>query len=111
MVDSLTPESLGERTTGLTPDRAANSQTAQVPAPAPRQASGRLYLTSELRSATGLPRTHLDYYLREGLVRPSAKTETGFLLFDDNELASLRDIVAMRQAGVSLREIRRRLAR
>jgi hypothetical protein len=71
----------------------------------------RFYMTSDLRAATGLPRTHLDYYLREGLILPTARTESGYLLFDDNELETLRSIIAQRQAGVAIREIRRRLGR
>jgi MerR HTH family regulatory protein len=71
----------------------------------------RFYMTSDLRAATGLPRTHLDYYLREGLILPTARTESGYLLFDDNELETLRLIIAQRQSGVAIREIRRRLGR
>lgn len=71
----------------------------------------RFYMTSDLRAATGLTRTHLDYYLREGLLRPTARTESGYLLFDDSELGLLREIVAARQSGVGLREIRQRLGR
>jgi len=71
----------------------------------------RLYMTSDLRAATGLSRTHLDFYLRAGLVLPAARTESGYLLFDDAELATLREIVALRQAGASLREIRARIGR
>ncbi len=71
----------------------------------------RLYMTSDLRAATGLPRTHLDYYLREGLILPTARTESGYLLFDDRELATLRAIIADRQAGLGIREIRERLGR
>jgi DNA-binding transcriptional MerR regulator len=68
-------------------------------------------MTSDLRAATGLPRTHLDYYLREGLILPTARTESGYLLFDDRELATLRTIIADRQAGLGIREIRERLGR
>lgn len=71
----------------------------------------RFYMTSDLRAATGLTRTHLDYYLREGLIVPTARTESGYLLFDDRELAVLRQIIAARQAGESLREIRARFQR
>ena len=74
-------------------------------------ASGRLYMTSDLRAATGLPRTHMDYYLREGLIVPTTRSESGYLLFDDAELATLRAIIADRAAGVPLREIRQRLGR
>lgn len=69
----------------------------------------RFYMTSDLRAATGLTRTHLDFYLREGLISPIARTESGYLLFGDDELATLRQIVAWRHDGLGLREIRARL--
>jgi DNA-binding transcriptional MerR regulator len=68
-------------------------------------------MTSDVRAATGLSRTHLDFYLREGLVQPSARTESGYLLFDDAEVALLRAILAERQAGVPLKDIRLRIGR
>ena len=77
----------------------------------PRPATSRFYMTSDLRAATGLPRTHLDFYLREGLILPTARTESGYLLFDETELATLREIIAWRHAGLGIREIRERLGR
>ncbi len=74
-------------------------------------ALARFYLTSDLRAATGLTRTHLDFYLREGLIVPTARTESGYLLFDDHELATLRRVINWRQDGLGLREIRARLGR
>ena len=71
----------------------------------------RYYMTSDLRVATGLTRTHLDFYLREGIILPTARTESGYLLFDENELATLRTIVSWRQDGIGIREIRSRLGR
>lgn len=71
----------------------------------------RLYMTSDLRAATGLSRTHLDYYLREGLIQPAARTESGYLLFDERELDLLRHIITRRQAGATLRDIRREIGR
>ena len=68
-------------------------------------------MTGDLRAATGLSRTHLDYYLREGLILPAARTESGYLLFDDRELELLRLIIARRQAGTPLRDIRREIGR
>jgi MerR family Zn(II)-responsive transcriptional regulator of zntA len=79
--------------------------------PEPTRQIPRLYMTSDLRAATGLSRTHLDFYLREGLIRPAARTESGYLLFDDRELAVLRRIIERRQAGVPLREIRQEIGR
>jgi hypothetical protein len=71
----------------------------------------RFYMTSDLRAATGLTRTHLDYYLREGLIVPTARTESGYLLFDDRELETLRAVIAQRRAGLGIREIKARLGR
>ena len=78
------------------------------PAPGPLP---RLYLTSDLRAATGLSRTHMDFYLREGIVVPTARTESGFLLFDERELQTLRTVLAWRRDGVGIKEIRARLGR
>jgi MerR family Zn(II)-responsive transcriptional regulator of zntA len=78
-------------------------------ASAPPPAMARFYMTSDLRAATGLTRTHLDYYLREGLIVPTARTESGYLLFDDAEVGRVRQIIAARQAGESLKEIKERL--
>jgi DNA-binding transcriptional MerR regulator len=71
----------------------------------------RLFMTSDVRAATGLSRTHLDFYIREQLVRPVARTESGFLLFDQAEVDLLQEIVDERRAGVPLREIRDRIGR
>jgi hypothetical protein len=73
--------------------------------------AGRLYMTGDLRAATGLPRTHMDFYLREGIVRPTARTESGYLLFDEAELETLRAVLRWRDEGVGIREIRTRLGR
>ena len=71
----------------------------------------RFFMTSDLRAATGLTRTHLDFYLREEIIVPTARTESGYLLFDDSELAILRQVISWRQSGVSIRAIRSRLGR
>ena len=71
----------------------------------------RFYMTSDLRAATGLTRTHLDFYLREGLVRPTARAESGYLLFDEAELATLRTLLRWRHEGIGLKQIRERLGR
>jgi hypothetical protein len=82
-----------------------------VASPGTFAATGRLYLTSDLRAATGLSRTHMDFYLREGLVRPTTRAGSGYLLFDESELATLRSVIGWRADGIGLREIRARLGR
>ena len=71
----------------------------------------RFYMSGDLRAATGLSRTQLDYYLREGLVLPTARTESGYLLFDEAEREIVERIIAWREEGVGLKDIRQRLDR
>jgi hypothetical protein len=71
----------------------------------------RLYLTGDLRALTGLPRTHMDFYLREGIIQPTTRTGSGYLLFDHAELETLRAVLRWRDEGVGIREIRDRLGR
>lgn len=71
----------------------------------------RFYMSGDLRAATGLSRTQLDYYLREGVVRPTARTESGYLLFDEGEREVVEQIIAWREEGVGLKDIRQRLHR
>lgn len=89
--------------------RVEHSREREQPAHIPPLA--RFYMTSDLRAATGLTRTHLDFYLRERVIVPTARTESGYLLFDDDELAVLRQVIAWRHDGVGVREIRIRLGR
>jgi hypothetical protein len=96
--------------TDTTPDPGA-SRDGQGAAGRSGTTLARFYMTSDLRAATGLTRTHLDFYLREGVVIPTARTESGYLLFDDAELAVLRQVISWRQEGVGVREIRARLDR
>ena len=71
----------------------------------------RFYMSGDLRAATGLSRTHLDFYLREGIILPTARTESGYLLFDDSEVAVAHQVIAWRQQGIGIRDIRKRLHR
>ena len=95
--------------TGPSGDAATHSQPEAVTGHSPSLA--RFYMTSDLRAATGLTRTHLDFDLRESVIVPTARTESGYLLFDDDELSVLRQVIAWRQGGVGVREIRARLGR
>jgi DNA-binding transcriptional MerR regulator len=76
-----------------------------------RMPAGRLYMTGDLRAITGLPRTHMDFYLREGIIQPTMRTGSGYLLFDHGELETLRAVLRWREEGVGIREIRDRLGR
>lgn len=71
----------------------------------------RFYMTADLRAATGVPRTAMDFYLRAGVILPTARTESGYLLFDDAELALLRQVIEWRARGIGLKAIKARLNR
>lgn len=73
--------------------------------------TGRLYLTADLRAATGTPRTAMDFYLRAGVIRPTVRAESGYLLFDERELTILRHVLEWRARRISVREIKARLGR
>ena len=90
---------------------ALESRPGRIPAAPEMARPGRLYMTGDLRALTGLPRTHMDFYLREGLVQPTLRTESGYLLFDDAELETLRAVLRWRDEGLAIREIRDRLGR
>jgi DNA-binding transcriptional MerR regulator len=53
----------------------------------------------------------MDFYLRAGVIRPTARTESGYLLFDDAELAILRQVIEWRSRGIGLAAIKARLDR
>lgn len=97
--------------TGDQPDSGAAMTSSRAASATHDPALARFYMTSDLRAATNLTRTHLDFYLREGVIVPTARTESGYLLFDDGELATLRQVIAWRQDGIGIREIRVRLNR
>jgi DNA-binding transcriptional MerR regulator len=91
----------------VTEQRSPERATQSLPA-MPR---GPLYMTGDLRALTGLPRTHMDFYLREGIIQPTLRTGSGYLLFDEAELETLRAVLRWREEGVAIREIRERLGR
>ncbi len=71
----------------------------------------QLYMTSDLRARTGLSRTAVDFYIRTGLIRPTSRTESGYLLFSAAELRLLQDIIEWRIFGIGIADIKARLGR
>ncbi|MDQ3657606.1 MAG: MerR family transcriptional regulator [Chloroflexota bacterium] len=108
MLDESRPQQPASR---MSDERSIVESSTDRAGTAHSPALARFYMTSDLRAATGLTRTHLDFYLRENVIVPTARTESGYLLFDDDELALLRQVIAWRQDGVGVREIRMRLGR
>ncbi len=63
-----------------------------------------------LARESGIPRTTIHYYLREGLLPPPHKTAASRSLYTEEHLACLREIAGLREAGHSLAQIKARLA-
>jgi hypothetical protein len=60
-------------------EQLAPTSVHTIPAPRSERGGDRLYMTGDLRALTGLPRTHIDFYLREGIIRPTLRTGSGYL--------------------------------
>jgi MerR family transcriptional regulator, thiopeptide resistance regulator len=63
----------------------------------------------ELAKRTGLSVRTLHHYEAIGLLAPSARTESGYRIYDAPEIARLQQIASLRQLGFSLDDIRRLL--
>ena len=51
----------------------------------------------------------LQYYDKEGLFSPSAESEGGFRLYNENDVVKLARVLLMKQLGLGLAEIKKRL--
>ncbi len=61
----------------------------------------------EVAKRTGLPVKTIRYYCDEGLLQPKARSEGGYRLFDEENLAELTIIRALRAMDVSIPELAR----
>ena len=59
----------------------------------------------DVSSATGVSIRRLRYYDSIGLLKPSALTEAGYRLYDEDALKRLHCVMLFRELGFSLREI------
>jgi DNA-binding transcriptional MerR regulator len=66
---------------------------------------------SALEHATGVARSTIHYYIQEGLLPRPAKLAASRSLYSEHHLALLRRIVELKQAGLSLAEIKEKLRR
>ena len=60
----------------------------------------------QLGRVFGLSRATLLYYDRIGLLRPAARSDTGYRLYDEESVNQLRLIRTYKDAGLTLKEIR-----
>ena len=61
----------------------------------------------EVARRTGLPVKTIRYYCDEGLLQPRARSESGYRLFDEENLAELTIICSLRAMDVSIPELAR----
>jgi MerR family copper efflux transcriptional regulator len=63
------------------------------------------YTIGEAAAQSGFPASTLRYYETIGLVAPSARTDTGYRVYDDRALARLMFVARAKQLGCTLDEI------
>jgi DNA-binding transcriptional MerR regulator len=68
-----------------------------------------MWTIGQLASLTGVTVRTLHHYDEIGLLRPSARSEAGYRLYDRDDLERLQEILVDRALGFPLEEIRERL--
>src|SRR5688572_2760100 len=69
----------------------------------------RTYQVKEVAGLAGLSVRALHHYDSIGLLTPSARSASGYRLYDDDDLLRLQQILIGRELGLSLEDIRRSL--
>ena len=64
-----------------------------------------MWTIKQTTEKTGIPADTLRYYDKEGIVSPK-RHENGYRQYDDNDIASLKNIIVMKYAHFSLAEIK-----
>lgn len=65
---------------------------------------------NELEETSGVPRSTIYYYVREGLLPTAQKAAASRAIYTDHHVALLRDIRRLKDEGVPLQAIKERLA-
>ncbi len=65
----------------------------------------RLYQTKEFAAKAGVTVRTLHFYDRLGLLKPAARSESGYRLYGEPELERLEQILALRFVGLELEQI------
>jgi MerR family transcriptional regulator, thiopeptide resistance regulator len=70
-----------------------------------------VYKVHEFAELAGVTVRALHHYDRLGLLKPTGRTESGYRLYGDSDLARLEQIVVLKFLGLPLKEIRELLTR
>ena len=66
----------------------------------------KIFMISDLASATGLSRYTLNFYLKLGLIEESGRTESNYRFFDQTVVDRLHRIICLRNEGLTLQQIK-----
>lgn len=69
-----------------------------------------MFRVTELARQFGLSRSALLYYDRVGLLTPSGRSMAGYRLYSQKDRGKLAEICSLRQAGLTIEDIRRILS-
>lgn len=64
----------------------------------------------EVEQITGIPKRELKYYMEQGIMRPSQKSESGYWLYSDEDIRRARLASLCRELGFPIQAIRAVLA-
>lgn len=68
---------------------------------------GRIYTTGEFAKKAGVSVRTIRYYDKQGMLKPSHVSQSGYRLYTDGDFARLQKILTLKYLGFSLEEIRR----
>lgn len=67
---------------------------------------GRIYTTGEFAKKAGVSVRTIRYYDKQGMLKPSHISQSGYRLYTDGDFARLQKILTLKYLGFSLEEIR-----
>jgi DNA-binding transcriptional MerR regulator len=76
-----------------------------------KQQPATLYRTQQFAKLAGVTVRALHYYDRLGILKPTARSDAGYRLYRDSDVARLEQIVVLKFLGLSLKQIGRLLKR
>lgn len=69
-----------------------------------------MYQIGELAKELSVTTDTLRYYEKHGLLKPCSRTNTGYRLYNDDNLRSLRFIISAKKCGFTLKDIQELLS-
>lgn len=67
------------------------------------------YTVAELAKQVGLKPSTIRFYIKEGLIKPIAKTESNYQIFNEATIAKINLIQSMKKERLTLKEIKSEL--